>query len=125
MRMVAGYYLVAIVVVFVIFRLTAGASERKRRILRSASLAAFIGPGAILGVSSISPAPPLFALVANLWTAYRYEEIALTVPALFFSVVPFYILWPLYYGVLGIFNRWVRGTKYNDDLQPEADTPQP
>lgn len=124
-RTVGAYYLVSIVVVFFTFRLTAGAPKQKRRILRSAILAAFIGPGAVLGVMSVSPAPPVFALVINLWTAFRYQEIGLTVPAFFLSVVPFYILWPLYYGLLGVFSRWVRGAKRDTPLQPEADTSQP
>lgn len=125
MRNVVLYYLVSIVIVFVLFRRTARAPERQRRMMRSAILAAFVGPGAMLGVMSISPAPPIFALLANLWTAFRYEQIGLVVPALFFSVVPFYVLWPMYYGLLGLFNREARVTKHNSELQPEADTPQP
>ena len=125
MRNVVLYYLVSIVIVFVLFRRTARAPERQRRMMRSAILAAFVGPGAMLGVMSISPAPPILALLANLWTAFRYEQIGLVVPALFFSVVPFYVLWPMYYGLLGLFKREARVTKHNTDLQPEADTPQP
>lgn len=121
MRNVVLYYLVSIVIVFVLFRRTARAPARQRRMMRSAILAAFVGPGAILGVMSVSPAPPMFALVANLWTAFRYEQIALVIPALFFSVVPFYLFWPMYYGLLGLFNRETRVTRHNAELQPEAE----
>jgi hypothetical protein len=124
MRNVVLYYLVSIVIVFVLFRRTARAPARQRRMMRSAVLAAFVGPGAILGVMSISPAPPIFALLVNLWTAFRYEQIGLVIPALFFSVVPFYLLWPMYYGLLGLFNRGPRVIRHNDELQPEAEAPQ-
>ena len=115
MKFVLICYLMSVVVVVIVFRLTSKLPTKKSRLIRSAVLAAFIGPGAISGYMAFSPAPPIFALVINLWTGALHGGYSF---GLFFTLVPFYVLWPIYYLVLVIFTDETGVTKHNKSLKP-------